>query len=312
MDAEDYRTTYEAEVEAAKKKAGEPTSRAKGGSSRGPTTASLLKTIRDPQARTADRTAAIGELSPRARSQAKVIETLIALLADTEDSPAVRTAALALLGELSFAVGEFQPHRSAYRDALRAAATDPDRKLRERVLEILALQGDEYAQRLIVEGLQEPSQALIHERKAVQYLSYDVHGEHQDVLRDVIDRSANKHVRNGALRMLAADSGSKDLFAQIVQDKDEDVEARSISAVALQSLAPDEFASAARDVVLDDDDDDEVRAALLTALRQDERRYDSDLGAELSRRQPTMRSAPLAKAAGAYIARSTEPDGEPG
>ena len=42
MEAEDYRSTYEAEVEAAKKKAGGPASGAKRGGARGPTTASLL------------------------------------------------------------------------------------------------------------------------------------------------------------------------------------------------------------------------------------------------------------------------------
>ena len=46
----------------------------------------------------------------------------------------------------------------------------------------------------------------------------------------------------------------------------EDATARATAAVALQGLAPEEFAALARDVVHDDDDDDRVRATVITAL----------------------------------------------
>jgi hypothetical protein len=305
MEVEDYRAAYEAEIAQADEADAPATKAARAAKAKGgkaPTAATLLKVIRDAEAAPEARIEAIEALPARATTQARVIEGLIALLGDTADSPAVRTVALSVLSELSFAVGEFQPHQAAYREALRAAATDPDRKLRERVLEILALQGDEYAQRLLVTGLEDPGQRLVSERKAVQYLGYDVHGEHHPLLREVVERSDDRHVRNAALRLLAGDGDSKDLFVQIVKDKREDPEARSIGAVALQSLDPGELVAAAQQVVLDDDDDDEVRAAVLTVLNQGEQRdRDPTLHRQLSRRKKQPDSAPLAKAMDRYL-----------
>ena len=75
-----------------------------------------------------------------------MIEALIALLADTEDSPAVRTRLFSRSSASSASrSASSSPIDRPIAPAPRAAATDPDRKLRERVLEILALQGDEYA-----------------------------------------------------------------------------------------------------------------------------------------------------------------------
>ena len=146
-----------------------------------------------------------------------------------------------------------------FRDALRSAATDDDPELREQAMDILALNGDEYVQRLLVEGLQDDNVALVKPQRALQMIGYDVHAEHYGLLRDIVETSKQPTVRRTALRLLAADSDAKDLFARIAADKSEDSAARSTSAIALQSLAPDDFTTVARDVVLDDDDDDKVR-----------------------------------------------------
>lgn len=300
MDVGDYRKAYEQELRSARVAADRAIGPKRGQTE--PTTAALLKVLQDPGAGDTERIAALEQLTPKARSQKRPIDTLIDLLADANDSPVVRLAVLGVLAELSFSVGTFQAHQPAYRDALRAAATDGNRKLRERVLEILALQNDEYAQRLIVDGLQDPTKALLSTRRAVQYLGYDVHAEHNDLLRDLVEQSDDKKVRHTALRLLSADGDAKDLFLRIVQDKDEDAEARTIGAVALQSLAPNEFASTAQGIVLDEDDDDDVRASVLTVLQHDdEHGLDATLGAALPQVPPRGWSKPLARASRDYI-----------
>ena len=69
----------------------------------------------------------------------------------------MRLAALAALQENSLRVAEFGPWAAAWTEALRGVATDEDRALRARALDILALEGDEYAQRLLTDGLRDRS-----------------------------------------------------------------------------------------------------------------------------------------------------------
>ena len=95
---------------------------------------------------------------------------------------------------------------------------------------------------------------------------YDVHAEHYPLLRAIVENSMQPVLRRAALRLLAADSGSRALMRQIAIDKSEDKQARATAAVALQSLAPTEFAKVARRVVLDDDDDNDLRATVISAL----------------------------------------------
>ncbi len=97
-------------------------------------------------------------------------------------------------------------------------------------------------------------------------LGYDVHAEHYPLLRDIVETSKQPTLRRAALRLLAADSGSRALMRRIATDRGEDKDARATAAVALQSLAPKDFDKVARSVVLDDDDDDDVRATVISAI----------------------------------------------
>jgi hypothetical protein len=88
------------------------------------------------------------------------------------------------------------------------------------------------------------------------------------VLRDIVENSKRPTLRRAALQLLAADGASAPLMRRIAADKTEDKAARSVAAIALQSLAPKEFAKVARAVVLDDDDNDDVRATVISAISQ--------------------------------------------
>ncbi len=222
--------------------------------------------IGDPARPAGERVAAIAAASPGAIAQPGLMDMLLRILRDPEEDPAVRTAALAALQENSVAAAQFGPWAAAWTEALRDVATDEDRALRARALDILALEGDEYAQRLLTDGLRDPRRALVPPVKALRMIGYDIHAEQYDLLRDLAANARQKGVRNQALRLLGADSASKDMFARIAADRGEDPTARATAAVALQGLAPDDFAALARDVVDDDDDDDRVRATVITAL----------------------------------------------
>lgn len=265
MNVDDYRKRYEARVAKAKTAASRRSSRTTAGSA--PTsTRDLVAAIKNTSSRPRVRIAAIDVASVAAVKTPSVMNLLIKILADPAEDNDVREAALAALQQNSFSATEFRRYAADFRDALRSAATDEDPELRDQAMDILALSGDEYVQRLLVEGLQDAKVALVKPQRALQMIGYDVHAEHYGLLRDIVETSKQPTVRRTALRLLAADSDAKDLFARIAADKSEDSAARSTSAIALQSLAPEDFTTVGRDVVLDDDDDDKVRATFINAM----------------------------------------------
>ncbi|HTI35740.1 MAG TPA: hypothetical protein VL422_18835 [Miltoncostaea sp.] len=262
-----------------------------------------------------ERVAAIAAASPGAVLRPELMDLFLGILRDRDDDPAVRLAALAALQENSFAVADFGPWAAAWTEVLRDVATDDDRALRTRALDLLALEGDEYAQRLLTDGLRDPRRALVPAAKALRMIGYDVHAEQYDLLRDLAANAKQKAVRNHALRLLAADASSKDMFARIAADRGEDATARATAAVALQGLAPEEFAALARDVVHDDDDDDRVRATVITALAHGPGDVDAATGEKvraLAEAPAPPRAAPAAtrqlRTSAKHFMRVTEPE----
>lgn len=188
------------------------------------------------------------------------------VVADPDEDGEVRRAALSAIEANSFKTVQFRRYAADYHEALRIAATDQDAHLRTEALDILALSKDPYAQQLLVDGLRNPREALVRPVQAVRMLGYDVHAEHYALLREIVESSKQPTLRRAALRLLAADSGSRSLMRRIATDKSEDKTARTTAAVALQSLAPADFAEVARTVVLDDDEDNDLRATVISAM----------------------------------------------
>jgi hypothetical protein len=273
MSVEDYRANYlQTQAEAATR-AADPADPLAGGLTgdsdavRGSRTdQEVLASFADTRADTSARIAAIDTVRLDALSRPEVMRALITVLADQADDARVRRAAQNALGELSFAVGDFAPYEADYRGALRIAATDPDPQLAEGALEVLALGHDEYAQRLLVQGLEDPSKAVVSRLRALQFLGYDLHAGHYPMLRRIVEEARDPEERIAALRLLAADSDAAAMLKRIVADRSEDVQARTASAIALNAQNPDAFASTARDIVLDPEEDDDLRAVCLTAL----------------------------------------------
>jgi hypothetical protein len=193
------------------------------------------------------------------------VTELLATLRNRKEPLTVRTAALQALGALDFLGPRFAPFRADYKQALREIATDPQVKLRESALELLAIDKDPYAQELLLRGLKKPNEAIVSDAKAIQFLGYDDHAEVVPLARQVYKRSTGA-TREEALRVLATDPKSERLFTRLLKDKSEQSSIRLISASGLQSLNPDAFEKTARKIVADDSDYNEIRATSLTAL----------------------------------------------
>lgn len=262
MDVEEYRREYEAmlEQELSSQRRGAPGLLAE------EEVSSSMNVVRDKSAEAGARVAALQEISPEINNNPDLIDLLFALLQDGTEPPELRRSVLAVLQQLRFSSRVLNARRAEYLAALRSLLEDPDAELREEALETLAQEKDEYAQRLLVEGVNNPDQALVPLEKAIQLMSYDIHAEHFPILRDVVKSSPNALAREEAVRLLSADPSSADLLTEVFHNKEEDVAVRRKSAIALQSLAPAEFEEEAKQVILDESEDDGLRAACVSAL----------------------------------------------
>ena len=198
----------------------------------------------------------------------QTLQASLNVLRDREHPIKVRLAALQSLQAASFSVIEFEPHREDFLATLRELVDDPDPELRQRVLGILAREKDGYAQKKLLDGLQDPSKALVPPEKALQLLSYDVHSDAYPVARNIIIEPPNPDAKREALRLLSADASSAPVFEKLLRDKDEDREIRQISAAALQAVKPKLFQEQARELVMDKDEYDDIQATALTAMTQ--------------------------------------------
>jgi len=262
MRASDYRRQFDAELQRSTTKKTASAQRVE----RDESVDDLLAELTNRRYGAQRRIDAIVRAGARAVKRPRVMNTLILILAEPTEDGEVRRAALAAIEAASFKTVEFRRYASDYRAALRVAATDADAALRAEVLDVLALGKDSYAQQLLVDGLRDPGAALVPPVQAVRMLGYDVHAEHYPLLRDIVGTSKQQPLRRAALRLLAADSGSRALMRTIATDKTEDKACRATAAVALQALAPRDFDRVARTVVLDDDEDDDLRATVISAI----------------------------------------------
>ncbi|MGH8468077.1 MAG: hypothetical protein ACREX3_04105 [Gammaproteobacteria bacterium] len=213
-----------------------------------------------------ERVAALAEVPLAVCENDETLQAMLNVLRDVDEPVRVRLAALQSLQAASFSVVAFESCRGDYIATLRAVAEDPDPELRQRVLGILAREKDGFAQKKLLEGLQNPEKALVPPEKALQLLSYDVHAEAYTVARAIVSKPPNAAAKREALRLLAADATAAPEFEKILLDKDEPVEIRQISAAALHALKPERLQAHAREILLDTSEQDEMQATSLTAL----------------------------------------------
>jgi hypothetical protein len=196
------------------------------------------------------------------------IPALIATLRNDAELTVVRLAALRTLRTTAFLGEKFAPFRADFLEALRHL-TQPgiDPQLCKDALSFLAAEKDATAQDQLRRGLQEPSSALVSPATALQLLGFDDHANLAEIATQVFHKAADDlAAKEAALRLLATDAKSQDLFANLLQDKSQPRSLRALSATGLNFLNPQKFAELAENIVKDHSDFEDIRASALGAL----------------------------------------------
>jgi hypothetical protein len=207
----------------------------------------------------------------------------LARLADPNETPSVRLAALALLKQLAISSPTFPEWRSLFFEALRRALSEPE--LRAAALEVLTHGRDRYTQEKLLEGLRKPDQALVPPDQALQLLSSDPHADVRDVAREIASAPPDEATLLQAMKVLAGDPGSVEGFKSLLADSSQSISVRKLAATALNNLAP-ELLQSVGDQRLEAVADDEPALA----AADDQPALAKHIGALLrARREPVLR-----------------------
>jgi len=195
------------------------------------------------------------------------IDELIDVLNRKIVAPEIKEAALSVLQANTFSSSLLSDKRPQYNNALKSLIeTDTTYEIKERAIEYLALEKDEYIQDKLLKGLKNPNEELVKPEIAIQLLSYDLHSDAFPVLREIAQNSPNLRAKKEALRNLSTDPEAANLLLNTLNDKNEDEEIRHVCAVGLQSLQPDLLLDSLKNILVDSTENTELQVALLNTL----------------------------------------------
>lgn len=228
--------------------------------------AKALEILRDGDQEERLRAASLKGLVARVSTDEELMAEVIKIIGESKSPTALKHAALTVMQTASIGSPIYQSQRAAYFDAMRGLIEHDDAPVRTSAQEYLALEGDEYLQRRLLEGINEPTKKIAEPEVAVQLLSYDLHADHFPILRKLVENPPNERSKKEALRNLAADTSAKELLLKTLKDGKESREIREVCMAALQAQNAPELASYAKEVILTEAEDDELRATMLNAL----------------------------------------------
>ena len=212
------------------------------------------------------RIAVVTQLAAQISRRDDYLQALLAIVADQDDDPGLRTAALDVLGSAAFQVARFRPYRQQYDDILRDLVADPVADLRETAVSILAIEHDPGVQQILQEGLRGDGPLPVDRPQAIALLAEDDHLDNLPWLQELFDSEA-EGARQAAVRFMGSYPDAAPTLESVLLDQGEASDVRQQSAASLRFLDPQRFESAAMAIAVDATDDSDVRTACLSALQ---------------------------------------------
>jgi hypothetical protein len=253
-----------------------------------------LAIYKNPNANEQIKASAIIGLVSYAAENESFIDELINLINKPNESEEIQKAALYVLQANTFSSTYMSSKRPDYTNALRNLSNVGSESTKSTAIEYLALEKDEYIQRKLVEGLEDPKKEIIKPEVAIQLLSYDLHAENYALFRKIAENPPNQRSKKEALRNLSSDPNSADLLLKTLNDKSEDDEIRHVCAVGLQAMESNALQSSMKTILTDADEDSEFKTAMANTLNYlpDSKELDNDqtFQADLKTIQKTSRS----------------------
>jgi hypothetical protein len=240
---------------------------------------------------------------------------LFALAADTAVPVDLRREAVTQLSLATFGSFALHTQLDGFLTALRAAARDPDIRIRRVALRALAGQGDRPALNMLRVGLDSPSAALLPPDEAVPLLGLTDPAPFYDLLRRLMREPPDLGTRLAAIRLLGGDAQSRDALVQVLRDARESPTPRQAALGALAAGDPARLPQNVVPVVADEAAPSDLRvraikAVEITRTSRDPRvfaRAPDEFDRVMERLAARSAAAAVQAAARTYLARTRSP-----
>ena len=214
------------------------------------------------------RALALSKLLSAVSSSEELLLYVLNIIGDKKDYPELREEAFRTLRTISFSSKVYLSLMPQIDKTLRGIIRDNVQSIREQAISYLVLEKDEYVQRKLIEGLRQPSKALIPQSLAIHLLGNDPHVFSRifPILRRIVTNSSDFPSRYEAIHLLGSDRKSAALLTRVFQNKDERADIRQAALLALRNLSSQVFSVIARRTALDEKDFEDVRVLSLGLL----------------------------------------------
>jgi hypothetical protein len=196
-----------------------------------------------------------------------LISDLLTWVADPATPPELHRAAVTVADALFFSSVAGHARRGEFLQAFRALTSDPQPDLRRLAFSRLSAEGDDAAQRRLLEGLKGGTDAPLPPAESIELLGLRMPADAFPVLHQLLVSAPDPQTRIAAIRHLGAYPPSRADLIRIVQSRDEKQEARLAALGALHANVPEALPAIAAPVLKDPTAGDELRIFVIQAVR---------------------------------------------
>lgn len=229
--------------------------------------AAAVRVARNPSEAPRLRALALARIPQAVAKDDALFTDLLRWVASPETPAELHRAAVDVADALAFSSLAAHARRGELLDAFRALTRDPEPDLRRRAFARLSAEGDDFAQRQLLEGLKSPSRAPLPAADAVNLLGLRLPADAYPVLRELLFHPPDEATRLEVIRHLGGHPPSRPDLIRILQNPEESAQARQAALGALHANVPESLPEIVLPVLQDDRAADELRVFAIQAVR---------------------------------------------
>lgn len=188
------------------------------------------------------RAMAMAKLSYHTEQDESLYKNVLDWVVDPNTPKLLRLQTLNTLGLLGFTPFGMQAVGDDIISTYRKLVNDNEIEYRRTAFNYLAVRGDDFAQQLLIQGLQNPQQSLLPSSESIAMLSFDIHGDHYPVIFKVMQETNEKATLIEAIRVLGNYAPARPEIIKYLNDQQEDREVRLSAMKTLNAFDQDNFA----------------------------------------------------------------------
>jgi tyrosinase len=229
-----------------------------------------LEIVKDTQQDAGIRVLALTRVYQEMAEDVSFIAYLLELIANENEPENLRKEAFFTLRKFEFFSSTLMSMRSDVTQTLRGMISDKNMEMRKQAIIALAQDRDVFIEERLIQGIENPAEALVSEDLAVYLLGLNPKVGNFSLFRKIVTNSSNNLSRANALFVLGQDPNSKELLISTFNNKKERFDIRTNSLMSLRNMDSEAFLHAAENLVSDPAEDDNLKMISISKIDLDQ------------------------------------------